>query len=129
MVCPNPSVGSVAVGKASGRTLHLARHEGMGREASLVLVLRKQLGFVFTALRGFFTMCNYFVFIHTSVGFWFCFFFFWICCILIHSPLLTWDKETEKSMLVLSSSRHFSFHIRPLLIIKSSVLIMSSFNG
>lgn len=50
MVSP---VNSMAVGKASGRTLHLLRLEGMGREASLALVLRKELGLVFTAL-GFF---------------------------------------------------------------------------
>lgn len=119
---PNPSVGSMAVGKASGRTLHLIRHRRMKREAPLALLLRKQLGFVFTALVVFFTTCNYFVFIQASL-------FLGVCCILICSPLLTWDKEAEKSMLVSSSSRHFSFHIRPLLIIKSSVLITSSLNG
>ena len=67
MVSPNPSVDSTAVRKASGRTLHLIRREEMGREAALALVLRKQLGSVFTALGFFFTTCNYFVFIHTSV--------------------------------------------------------------
>lgn len=53
MVSLDPSVDSMAVGKASGRTLHFIRQEGMGREASLTLVLRKQVGFVFTALGGF----------------------------------------------------------------------------
>lgn len=48
------------MGKPSGRTLrlrHVIRHEGMGREASLALLLRKLLGFVFTALVVFFTTC------------------------------------------------------------------------
>jgi len=131
LVSPNPSVDSMAVGRTSGRTLHLIRHEGVQRETSLAPVLRKQLWLVLSLLHSgvlfFFKTCNCLVFIHTSV-----FSGFAVSSLgtnLFSFPLLIWEGEAEKFVLVFSSSRHFSFHIRPLLIGESSVLIMSSIDG
>lgn len=120
----NPLVDSTAVGKASSRT-SIVRWEGRHPylwcwENDLVFSLLHSGGFLFlqhVIILCLFTPLFFSEIVVSSLG------------TNLFFTLLICEEETEKFMLVFSSSRHFSFHVRPLLISKSSVSIMSSLHG